>query len=135
MTTLDTIAKRCEYKRYIPKLISLIMAGRWHVTLSQEVADWYASLPTGEFAQAQRAIEKLAEHGTGLGMPHGRYLQDTLWELRFRCGRNNQRITFTADPGRNIITLATFRKQRSNESTEVRRARNALQRHPRKAAP
>ena len=40
-------------------------------------------------------------------------------ELRFRCGQVNQRITYTADPDRQIVTLTTFRKQRQNERTEI----------------
>ncbi|BBZ28814.1 hypothetical protein MMAD_31090 [Mycolicibacterium madagascariense] len=62
-------------------------------------------------------------------MPHNRYLADKLWELRFRCGQVNQRITYTAEPDRQLITLTTFRKQRHNERDEVIRARKALRRH------
>ena len=82
-----------------------------------------------ELAQADRALERLAQEGITLTMPHNRYLQDKLWELRFRCGQNNQRITYIADPERKIVTLTTFRKQRNNERAEIRRARNALRKH------
>lgn len=64
-----------------------------------------------------------------LGMPHNRYLSEKLWELRFRCGRVNQRITYTADPDRQLVTLTTFRKQRQNERDEVIRARKVLRHH------
>jgi hypothetical protein len=53
-----------------------------------------------------------------------------------RCHRNvvaceqvNQRITYTVEPKRRIITLTTFRKQRNNERKEIQRARNVLRRH------
>ncbi len=62
-------------------------------------------------------------------MPHSRKLSDKLWELRFRCDRVNQRITYTIEPEKRIITLTTFRKQRNNERREVQRARNVLRRH------
>lgn len=79
-------------------------------------------------AQAFRALDLLVEQGTSLRMPHSRKLDDRLWELRFRCERVNQRITYTVEPERRVITLTTFRKQRSNERKEVQRARNVLRR-------
>jgi hypothetical protein len=109
------------------------------VILSAEVTHWYEALSIRELAQADQALDRLAAEGIALTMPHNRYLADKLWELRFRCGDNNQRITYTADPDRKIITLTTFRKQRDNERTEIRRARNALRKHhqrnPRKGQP
>ena len=97
--------------------------------LSDEVARWYARLPENELAQADQALDRLAAEGIALGMPHNRYLSEKLWELRFRCGQVNQRITYTADPDRQLVTLTTFRKQRQNERNEVTRARKALRRH------
>ena len=107
------------------------MAGEWQVVLNAEVTRWYSSLTIRELDQADQALDRLAATGVGLAMPHIRYLTEKLWELRFRCGDVNQRITFTADPGRQIITLTTFRRQRDNERTEVRRARNVLRKHQR----
>jgi hypothetical protein len=45
----------------------------------------------------------------------------------------NQRIIYTVEPKRRVITLTTFRKQRSNERKEVQRARNVLRRRQGKA--
>ena len=100
----------------------------WHIELSKEVDEWLQGLPMKAAAQAIRALELLAEHGLALRMPHSRKIDDQLWELRFRCDRVNQRITYTAEPARRVITLTTFRKQRSNERKEVQRARNVLRR-------
>jgi hypothetical protein len=102
---------------------------RWQVVFSAEVTRWYAALSIRELAQADQALDRLAAEGIGLTMPHNRYLAEKLWELRFRCGQVNQRITYTADQNRRIVTLTTFRKQRDNERTEIRRARNALRKH------
>jgi hypothetical protein len=96
---------------------------------SAEVTRWYAALSIRELAQADQALDRLAAEGIGLAMPHNRYLSEKLWELRFRCGQVNQRITYTADQNRRIVTLTAFRKQRDNETTEIRRARNALRKH------
>lgn len=102
------------------------------MTLSDEVARWYQALPIRELAQADQALERLAAQGINLPMPYNRYLSEKLWELRFRCGQVNQRITYTADPDRRIVTLTAFRKQRDNERTEIRRARNALRKYQQK---
>lgn len=105
------------------------MSDEWRIVLSTEVERWYAGLSAGELAQADQALDRLATEGITLGMPHNRYLSEKLWELRFRCGQVNQRITYTADPDRQLVTLTTFRKQRQNERTEITRARKALRRH------
>ena len=102
----------------------------WHIELSEEVDEWLQALPVK--AQAIRALDLLAAQGTSLRMPHTRKLDVDLWELRFRCKQVNQRITYTMEPQRRIITITTFRKQRSNERKEVQRARNVLRRHRRK---
>jgi len=105
---------------------------QWQVILSAEVTRWYQRLSIRELAQADQALQRLAAEGIELAMPHNRYLSEKLWELRFRCGQVNQRITYTADPGRQIVTLTAFRKQRDNERAEIRRARNALRKHDQK---
>ena len=93
------------------------------------MSEWLDGLPTAGKAQAIRALDLLATRGSALRMPHSRKLGDHLWELRFRCEKVNQRITYTVEPERRVITLTTFRKQRSNERKEVQRARNVLRRH------
>lgn len=100
----------------------------WRIELSEEVDRWLNRLSLKGKAQAIRALDLLAERGTALGMPHSRKLEERLWELRFRCEQVNQRITYTVEPERHVITLTTFRKQRSNERKEIQRARNVLRR-------
>ena len=106
----------------------------WHLELSDEVDHWLTTLPAKRLAQAIRALDVLAECGATLRMPHSRKLDHDLYELRFRCGQVNQRITYTIEPVRHVITLTTFRKQRNNERAEVRRARNVLRRHQGKSS-
>ncbi|MGV7724261.1 type II toxin-antitoxin system RelE/ParE family toxin [Mycobacterium kansasii] len=100
----------------------------WHIELSEEVDEWLQALSVKAKAQAIRALDLLAARGISLRMPHSRKLDEQLRELRFRCEQVNQRITYTVEPERRVITLTTFRKQRSNERKEVRRARNVLRR-------
>lgn len=104
------------------------MAQPWQIDLSAEVDQWLDSLSIKGQAQAVRALDLLGEYGPALRMPHSRKLDDELWELRFRCERVHQRITYTVEAKRRIITLTAFRKQRSNERKEVQRARNILRR-------
>ena len=74
----------------------------------------------------------LAAKGYRLRMPHSRSLGDGLFELRFAIMRATveQRITYTFETGRMVITLTTFRKMKQNESKEVARARNARENRP-----
>jgi len=68
----------------------------------------------------------LAELGSQLRRPHTASLGDGLFELRFRLGRVAWRIPFWFAPGRVIVLLTVFRKQRMNERNEVARARHAM---------
>jgi hypothetical protein len=63
------------------------------------------------------------------GMPLAKPLGDGLYELRFQCEDVARRITYVFDPGRRVITLTTFRKQRRNERAEILRARRAQAAH------
>lgn len=101
----------------------------WRIELSEEVAEWLASLTDADFATAQRKLDLLATEGPMLRMPHAKYLGRKLHELRFALETVNRRITYTFDEGEKVITLTTFRKQRQNESREVARARRALERY------
>ncbi|WP_310732076.1 type II toxin-antitoxin system RelE/ParE family toxin [Actinomyces sp. 2119] len=99
------------------------------MTLSEEVRTWYLALSPAGKAAADRAIERLASQGHLLRMPHSRALGDGLFELRFFCENVNRRITYVIDPDPMVVTLTTFRKQRSNERTEILRARQAQAAH------
>jgi hypothetical protein len=98
----------------------------WTVEISPEVEAWYASLKSKDKAMADRALDRLAEHGPALRMPHAKPLGSGLHELRFTCEGTARRVTYYIDVQRKIITLTTFRKQRQNERREVARARQAL---------
>ena len=94
--------------------------------ISPEVETWYASLKSKDKAMADRAFDRLAEHGPALRMPHARPPGVGLCELRFTCEGTTRRVTYYIDVQRRIITLTTFRKQRQNERQEVARARQAM---------
>ena len=99
---------------------------QWEVEVSDEVAQWYASLKDTDRAYADVAIDRLRDAGPMLRMPNSRPLGNGLLELRFTCEGLARRITYYIDPARMIITLTTFRKQRDSERREVARARRAM---------
>ncbi len=94
--------------------------------ISPEVETWYATLKSKDKAMADRAFDRLAEHGPTLRMPHARPLGGGLFELRFTCEGTARRVTYYIDTRREVITLTAFRKQRQQERREVARARQAM---------
>ncbi|MGO9557905.1 MAG: type II toxin-antitoxin system RelE/ParE family toxin [Acidimicrobiales bacterium] len=100
----------------------------WSIELEPEVETWVEALAAGEFGTVVFQIDRLASKGALLRMPHSRSLGDGLFELRFDLGPLAQRITFYFARDRRIVLLTVFRKQRSNERSEVARARMAMKR-------
>lgn len=98
----------------------------WAVELEPEVEVWLDGLSVKEFAVVLAHVDRLAERGSALRMPASRALGDGLFELRFDLGRTARRVTYYFGPDRRIVLLTAFRKQRNNERTEVRRARQAM---------
>ena len=99
------------------------------VELEPEVEAWIDSLSVREFALVLAHVERLAERSSQLRMPASRALGERLYELRFDLSRVAWRITYCfAGPGRRIVLLTVFRKQRQNERAEVQRARAVMAR-------
>ncbi|MFC0864566.1 type II toxin-antitoxin system RelE/ParE family toxin [Sphaerimonospora cavernae] len=63
-----------------------------------------------------------------LGEPYTRQLYGKLRELRFHLAREAVRISYWIAPGRRIILLTVFRKQRMRETAEIERAVRAMKR-------
>lgn len=100
----------------------------WTVESEPEVEQWLASFPPSLFAIAAFRVDGLSTQGSVVRMPHSRSLGEGLFELRFDLDRTARRITFFFPGGPRIVLLTTFHKQRSNERTEVTRAREAMRR-------
>lgn len=83
-------------------------------------------LAPDDFATVAFHVDRLAERGSTLRMPYSRFLGEGLFELRFDLGRLARRITFFFPGDRRVVLLTVFRKQSSNERTEVTRARSAM---------
>ena len=100
------------------------------VELEPEVTDWVESLSPAEFGRAEFYIDLLAERGPLLDQPYTRQLRGKLRELRFYLGSRGDavRISYFTAARRRIILLTVFRKQRTQERTEIERAYRAMQR-------
>jgi hypothetical protein len=98
------------------------------VELEPEVRDWYAALPGDLKARVAFNVDRLAELGPLLDEPHTRQFDGKLRELRFFLAGTPTRVTYWIAPGRRIILLTVFGKQRQRERREVTRAKLAMQR-------
>ncbi|MEV5412184.1 type II toxin-antitoxin system RelE/ParE family toxin [Thermopolyspora sp. NPDC052614] len=98
------------------------------VELEPEVEEWFDTLDQDDQETAAFYVDLLAERGVLLDDPYTRQLCGKLRELRFHLHREAVRITYWIAPGRRIILLTVFRKQRMRESAEIARARRAMQR-------
>ncbi|MEO3812435.1 type II toxin-antitoxin system RelE/ParE family toxin [Sphaerisporangium sp. B11E5] len=98
------------------------------VELEPEVEKWFDSLGQDDQETTIFYIDLLAERGVLLGEPYTRQLCGKLRELRFHLSRDAVRITYWIAPGRRVILLTVFRKQRMREIAEIERAVRVMRR-------
>ncbi|WP_182887508.1 type II toxin-antitoxin system RelE/ParE family toxin [Microbispora sp. H10885] len=102
---------------------------KWgEVELELEVDEWFDSLSQDDQETAVFYVDLLAERGVLLDEPYTRQLCGKLRELRFHLSRDAVRVTYWIAPGRRIILLTVFRKQRMRETAEIERAVRAMRR-------
>ncbi|MEV7005248.1 type II toxin-antitoxin system RelE/ParE family toxin [Streptosporangium sp. NPDC051022] len=101
---------------------------RGEVELEPEVDEWFDTLDQEDQETAAFYVDLRAERGVLPDEPYTRQLRGKLRELRFHLDREAVRITYRIAPGRRIIMLTVFRKQRMRESAEIERAWRAMQR-------
>lgn len=124
--SLDQTKSGLPPPQVINQAHTIAVMGWGTVELEPEVGEWYHKLDRHRRAQAFFHFELLEDRGTSLGMPYTRQLDGKLWELRFHCGDVQQRVTYWIAADRRIVLLTVFRKTRSNEAAEVRRAKRAM---------
>lgn len=95
--------------------------------LHDEVVEWMATLADHEWDRTVVVIDRLAQFGSTARMPLSRSLGEGLFELRFTLGPTARRITYRFTSDGRIVLLTTFRKQRTNERNEIKRARKAAE--------
>ena len=105
-----------------------MMSELWDIEPEPEVDEWLSGSPIAAFATTAFHIDRLAEQGPAVRMPHSKSLGEGLFELRFYLDRVAQRITYFFAGERRIVLLTEFRKQKMSEQGEVARARTAMAR-------
>lgn len=93
------------------------------IELHDEIVEWMSGLDTAEWDRTVAIIDRLADLGSLARMPFSKALSDGLFELRFALGPTARRITYRFTKDNRIVLLTTFRKQRNNERSEIKRAR------------
>lgn len=97
------------------------------IELEPEVRAWLESLPAKHFLKVEEYVGLLAEQAASLGEPYARHLGDGVRELRPTLDGAAMRITYWLAPDRVAVLLTVFRKTRTREETEVKRALVAKQ--------
>lgn len=87
---------------------------------------WFLGLNDKHRGTVAFYVDLLTARGPLLGDPYTRQLNGKLRELRFPLDAEAVRVTYWIAPGRRIILLTVFRKQRMRETGEVERARRAM---------
>ena len=91
--------------------------GKWKVRTftgsgkRKPVEEWIRTLEPKAQAEVILTVELLEEHGTELGMPHARHLEDRIWELRARLGHNVYRVLYFHWKARTFGLLHGFTKK------------------------
>ena len=98
------------------------------VELEPEVRDWFLALDEPDAARVRFQVDRLADFGPLLDEPHTRHLDGKLRELRFYLAGRPTRISYWIAPGRRIILLTVFAKTKRRERSEIRRAKQAMDR-------
>lgn len=75
------------------------------------VQEFVDSLDTKSKARVARTLDLLEEFGTDLRMPYARQLENQLWELRVRHGRNRYRVIYFLATAKTFVLLHGFTKK------------------------
>lgn len=92
------------------------------IEVEPEVVLWLDSLSDHDYGRTEFYADILAEQAETLSEPYSRHLKGKVRELRFYLSRQQTRITYWLAPGRRVVLLTVFRKTRSSETSEVKRA-------------
>jgi phage-related protein len=86
------------------------------------------SLPTGLLARYLRLTDLMIEFGANLGMPHTRFLEDGLLELRIKSKEGIARVFYCTIIGNTIVMLHVFiKKSNKIPQKEIRLAKKRME--------
>ncbi|PHS59183.1 MAG: hypothetical protein COB17_01285 [Sulfurimonas sp.] len=84
----------------------------WNIEYySSDVEDNILALPSGLLARYLRLTDMMIEHGSNLGLPHTKSLNNGLFELRLKSKEGIGRVFYCTKVGKNIVMLHSFIKK------------------------
>ena len=94
---------------------------------SSEVEKKILSLPNGLLARYLRITDLMLEFGSNLGMPHTRFIEDGLIELRIKSREGIARVFYCTLIGKRIVMLHLFiKKSNKIPKKELQIAKNRM---------
>ena len=94
---------------------------------SSEVEKKILSLPNGLLARYLRLTDLMLEFGSNLGMPHTRFIEDGLIELRIKSKEGIARVFYCTLIGKRIVMLHLFiKKSNKIPKKEIQIAKNRI---------
>ena len=76
-----------------------------------DVENKILSLPDGLLARYLKLTDMMIVHGSNLGLPHTKSLNDGLLELRLKSKEGIARVFYCTKVGKNIVMLHSFVKK------------------------
>ena len=84
----------------------------WEIVyFSPEVENEILVLPSGLLARYLRLTDMMLVHGSNLGMPHTKSLDNGLFELRLKSKEGIARVFYCTKVGKKIVMLHCFVKK------------------------
>ena len=94
---------------------------------SNQVEKKILSLPNGLLARYLRITDLMLEFGSNLGMPHTRFIEDGLIELRIKSKEGIARVFYCTLVGKRIVMLHMFvKKSNKIPKKELQIAKNRM---------
>ena len=94
---------------------------------SNQVEKKILSLPNGLLARYLRITDLMLEFGSNLGMPHTRFIEDGLIELRIKSKEGIAQVFYCTLVGKRIIMLHLFvKKSNKIPKKELQIAKNRM---------
>lgn len=100
----------------------------WSISYySRKVFEEIKGLPRGIKARYLALTEKMQECGPDLGMPHTRFLEASLFEIRVKSQEGIARAFYCTQKGKEIMILHSFiKKTQKTPKKELEIARSRL---------
>lgn len=94
---------------------------------SDEIEKKILSLPSGLLARYLRLTDLMLEFGSNLGMPHTRFIEEGLLELRIKSKEGIGRVFYCSLVGKKIVMLHLFiKKTNKTPKKELQIAKNRM---------